>query len=99
MIPIDRLVDKRARFFRAGDGHTKEGRAREGVITLRWCQGRYSNHSGVAEWTRRLISNIERWVGMDFGETEYFMTQFLTGYGCFKEYLNRVGRAEDAEYP
>lgn len=47
MIPIDLLDDEMAELFRAGDGHTNEGRTRERGITLRAWQGRWSSLSRV----------------------------------------------------
>ena len=50
---------------------------------LRW------DHSEKGRWTYRVIRNIEKWVGRSYGETDSFITQFLSGHGCFRSYLHR----------
>ncbi|GBP17633.1 Retrovirus-related Pol polyprotein from type-1 retrotransposable element R1 2 [Eumeta japonica] len=46
-------------------------------------------------WTKKLISNIEDWIKKKFGETNYFLTQFLAGHGYFRKYLHRMGKIND----
>ena len=42
-------------------------------------------------WTHRLIGNVQAWVERKHAETDFYMTQFLTGHGCFREYLHQYG--------
>jgi len=65
---------------------------REGTLDLwqrRWL------FSPKAQWTRRLIPDVRRWVRRPLPKIPltYRMTQSLTGHGCFQHYLNRMGRA------
>lgn len=50
------------------------------------------NTTKNAEWTRRLIKNISPWVNRRHGQTNYRLTQALTGHGCFQAYLFKYKR-------
>lgn len=45
-------------------------------------------------WTHRLIRDLNRWCGRNFGEVSFHLTQVLTGHGCFAAYLKRFGIQE-----
>jgi len=45
-------------------------------------------------WTRELIPNVKRWYARSFGMTNFHLTQFLSGHGCFGSYLNRIRKLE-----
>ena len=38
-------------------------------------------------WTHRMIPSVERWVSRTHGKVNYYLTQVLTGHGCFNKYL------------
>ena len=42
-------------------------------------------------WTQRLIENVQSWVEGRHCDVDFYMTQFLTGHGCFREYLRKYG--------
>lgn len=46
-----------------------------------WVNGKYGR------WTYSLIPNIREWVERPYGEVDYYITQALSGHGCFKSYL------------
>lgn len=46
-------------------------------------------------WTHRLIPNLELWLNRRHGEVDYYLTQILTGHGCFKSYLHRFKHDEN----
>lgn len=48
-------------------------------------------------WTRRIIRNVRQWVERKHGEVSYYLTQVLSGHGCFGEYLCRIGKAGSEE--
>lgn len=50
-------------------------------------------------WTHRLIPNIQRWTNRPYGEVDYFITQALTGHGCFRKYLYDRRRSETFNCP
>jgi len=45
-------------------------------------------------WTKRLIPDLRPWVSRSSGAVNYHITQFLTGHGCFGEYLWRFKRRD-----
>lgn len=65
--------------------------ARENVIN-RWQEKWRDGTHG--RWTYRLIPNIRRWMDRPYGEVDYFITQALSGHGCFKKYLYERNRAD-----
>lgn len=61
-------------------------------LTRSW-QEKWDN--GVyGRWTYRLIPNIQSWIKRPFGEVDYYLTQVLTGHGCFRRFLFDRGRSE-----
>ena len=42
-------------------------------------------------WTHRLFGDIQSWVERRHGHVDFYMTQFLTGHGWFREYLCKYG--------
>lgn len=50
--------------------------------------------SSKGSYTRGLIPDIRKWVTRKHGDVDYHLTQFLSGHGCFKHYLNSIKKAE-----
>lgn len=48
-------------------------------------------------WTHRLIAQISGWVNRKHGELNYYLTQMLSGHGCYRAYLHRFGH-ENSPY-
>lgn len=70
--------------------------ARENTLhrwQTRWHNGRQGR------WTYRLITNIERWISRPYGEPDYFLSQALSGHGCFRKYLFSRRRVETPNCP
>lgn len=65
----------------------------------------WASEAVKAAWTHRILSDFSRWLGRSNRfEVSYYLTQALTGYGCFKHYLLKRKRARDPtcvyyEYP
>lgn len=51
--------------------------------------------STKGRWTYELIPSIQTWINRKHGELNYQLTQFLTGHGCFREYLHKYTHVED----
>jgi len=47
-------------------------------------------------WTYRLIPDLQRWMKMRRRPIGYYITQFLSGHGCFNAYLYRFKKQTDA---
>lgn len=93
MAPLDLIAQARA--TRDEDGQRlkkpeKDAKVREGW-RLRW------SRTTKAAWTRRLIPDIDEWLERTHGEVSYYLTQVLSGHGCFRSYLRWVRKAEDDE--
>lgn len=93
MLPIDVLVDELQRIYdRSMMNPTarKKVRKEERANSIVKWQSRW-NSASKGRWTHTLIPNITSWLERKHGETTYYMTQFLTGHGCFRKYLHRFG--------
>lgn len=51
----------------------------------------------TGRWTYRLIRDLSAWINRDFGEVNYYATQFLSGHGYFRKYLHRIGKVESPQ--
>ncbi|KAH8245664.1 hypothetical protein KR032_004909, partial [Drosophila birchii] len=84
---------------RADPGSTsREARraARSRSIT-RW-QAMWDS-STKGRWTHRLIPDISSWVSRRHGEVDFYLTQVLSGHGCFRSHLKRFGHDEEDNCP
>ncbi|GBP11037.1 hypothetical protein EVAR_79716_1 [Eumeta japonica] len=46
--------------------------------------------------THRLIPQIDVWLNRNHGEVNYYLTQMLSGHGCFRAYFHRFKRFNDS---
>ncbi|VVC25379.1 Hypothetical protein CINCED_3A014007 [Cinara cedri] len=67
--------------------------------TYRYIVGMSGFPSKVAVYPdrRTVLLDLRRWVSRRPKDLTFHVTQALTGYGCFRHYLCRMGRAPDAE--
>lgn len=78
--PIElQILERRERYM----GIRKEA-ARDNLLR-RW-QEKWNN-GAHGRWTYRLIPDIQQWINRPYGDVDYFLTQALTGHGCFRKYL------------
>lgn len=77
----------RLRTANALDDGTKDLERRKTVEDWerRWQNG------GTGRWTAKLIPAIKAWISGEHVETNFYLTQLLTGHGAFNAYLNRMG--------
>lgn len=47
--------------------------------------------SGNGRWTYSLIPDIIPWIERKHGDLDFYVTQMLSGHGCFRSYLKRFG--------
>lgn len=100
-IPVDLLAHERSRIRRRtedpGNNDTRQAiKTSERDITLN-CWQRNWSQGNKAEWTRTIIPDLRRWLDRPKKNGTYHMTQFLTGHGCFQQYLHRIGKTPSAE--
>lgn len=55
---------------------------------LKWDNGRRGR------WTYSLIPEIATWMNRPYGEPDYYLSQALSGHGCFRKYLFNRRRAD-----
>lgn len=85
--PIELLIYERREKYLGTDREE----ARENLLTRwqnRWRRGKYGR------WTYRLIPTIRTWINRPYGEVDYYLTQALSGHGCFRRYLYERRRAD-----
>lgn len=59
----------------------------------RW-QSEWDN-SAKGRWTFKIIRDVKLWTTRRFGNTDFHLTQLLTGHGCFGQYLHRFHIIDD----
>ena len=57
------------------------------------------NAAEKGRWTYRLIPKINGWLNRNHGEVNYYLTQMLSGHGCFRAYLHRFKHDDSSECP
>lgn len=90
--PMDLMVSETCYLFRVGsrtEGLRRQARKR----TMREWQRRWETGTG-ALWTKRLIQDLESWVGCEYRRLDYYVTQFFTGHGSFGTYLLKIKKKE-----
>lgn len=94
MLPLKQLANERRAIYEAKrlglTPRTKRELRRESLREwqLEW------KESNTGGWTKRLIQDLQPWVCRSFGTLNYHLTQFLTGHGCFGDYLMRFKRRD-----
>lgn len=96
MIPISILLTEDTECYtRRSVGETRS--TLRVVSMLKW--QREWDAAVKGRWTHRLIPCIRTWMDRGHGEVNFFLTQFLSGHGYFKQYLHRFGFAESPLCP
>lgn len=74
------------------DDEQTEEEIKDETIT-RW-QHRW-DQADKGRWTHQCIPSIKSWIDRKHGEVTYFTAQMLTGHGCFRRFLHRIGKAAE----
>lgn len=94
VVPIDLLAQERKHTYKRKEEVGRKAAAAEARDrTMRQWQERW-NADARGRWTARLIDNLAPWVERRHGEVNFYLTQFLTGHGCFNTYLHKMGKVE-----
>lgn len=67
------------------------------TVMERWQQ--LWDTSTKGRWTHRLIPDVRAWTDRAHGETDHYLTQLLTGHGCFRAYQLRFAIDDDESCP
>uniref|UniRef100_A0A2M4BC28 Putative waldo-6 aae n=1 Tax=Anopheles marajoara TaxID=58244 RepID=A0A2M4BC28_9DIPT len=96
MIPIGIiLAEDRECSQQRGIRGAREAARRRSVA--RW--QRQWDQAKDGRWTHRLIPDLEPWLSRRHGEVDFFLTQFLSGHGCFRSYHHRFGHVGSPACP
>jgi len=100
IVPADLLAIERGRIRRRLDDQSNETdittlRKQERAITIVAWQARWDRAS-TARWTHRLLPDLSLWLEKPPLNMTFRLTQALSGHGCFKQYLQKMNRAEDS---
>lgn len=86
MIPVHLLAKERQKMYI----HIKEGqevsKQEQRANTYKEWQQEW-DQATKGRWTYRLIKDVEKWSTRGFGNTDFHLTQMITGHGCFGSYL------------
>lgn len=96
MIPIELLAKERKKWY--PNREQPGSRALERASTMIEWQRRWDS-SEKGRWTYRLIPSIEKWINRQHGEVNYYLTQLLSGHGCFGAYLYRFKHTDTPDCP
>lgn len=92
MIPIGLLaMERKAVHERKAEVGRERACIEERACTMRKWQEAW-NTEARGRWTARLVPQIGPWMDRGHGEVNYHLTQFLSGHGCFRSYLYRMGK-------
>jgi len=94
--PADLLAKERQTTFairRAATAVTTTGVEPKNLTRDMWQERWSAGETGG--WTRRLIPDVRSWCNRRHGRTNFHLTQFLSGHGCFGQYLHRIRKVTD----
>ncbi|KAJ8956913.1 hypothetical protein NQ318_014331 [Aromia moschata] len=88
--PIRLQIKERARTY----GKDEDAKRQEKEETIRKWQREWEDTVEVGQWTKRLIPNVATWTNRKHGNVDYYLTQMLSGHGCFAAYLHKFALIE-----
>ncbi|CAI6360923.1 unnamed protein product [Macrosiphum euphorbiae] len=93
--PADLLAKERETVFdqRRGPAAPTAGNVPRTNTMEAWQERWSTEESG--SWTRRLIPDVRPWCARSHGLTTFHLTQFLSGHGCFGQYLHRIRKLDN----
>jgi len=91
MPPINLIAKERSEAHKATNRAQALREARKETM-LTWQQEWDRAENG--RWTHNLIRNVEKWTGRRHGDINYYLTQVLTGHGCFNSYLFKIQKID-----
>ena len=90
-IPIDILAEERKKIWILKNNSQNVSTDTVREETLQKWQSRWET-SETGRWTANIITNVKVWMERKHGETNYYLTQMLSGHGYFQKYLHKMGK-------
>ncbi|KAH8335101.1 hypothetical protein KR074_007231, partial [Drosophila pseudoananassae] len=102
MMPFDLLASERKELYQALvalSGPTPaatRSRQKENsrASSIQKWQQRW-DESTKRRWTHQLVPDLKKWLQRSHGEVNFWLTQVLSGHGCFRCYLYKYGHDGD----
>ena len=89
-IPIDLLARERKQIYdRSAEVERADAVSEARRQTLQTWHERWRTVT-KGRWTYLLIHDITKWLRREYGEVNFYLTQFLTGHGHFRYYLFKL---------
>lgn len=101
LLPIEILAEEYSRRYQRrtqGLVEADDSRTREREKSLQRWQAKWDS-SEKGRWTHQLIPQIAEWTNRQHGDPNYYLTQLLTGHGCFRQYLYKYKYEDSPECP
>ncbi|XP_070138648.1 uncharacterized protein [Drosophila bipectinata] len=97
LIPIKELVRERKELANMAQDSLSSAlvRKRETRATSLSNWQRRWEVSSKGRWTFRLAPDVGEWTGKKHGQVYFYLTQALSGHGCFRSYLKRFGHESE----
>lgn len=91
MTPIDLVAEERSTLFTVKKNNEEEAVSRVEIKeqTLQKWQTRWNNEQH-GKWTAKLIPDVKKWTQRRHGDTNFYLTQMLSGHGYFRRYLHKM---------
>jgi Reverse transcriptase (RNA-dependent DNA polymerase) len=89
-VPWHLAVKERAECHLESSVNSEE--ARENTLE-KWQREWDAASDPTGRWTKKLVPSIKPWYLRSHGDVSFYLTQVLTGHGCFQEYLYRFSLA------
>ena len=96
ILPIEVLAAERRTLYQQERSAEAKVQARK-VSLKRWQE--MWDGSSKGRWTHRLIPNVKPWVNHLHGDLNYYLTQVITGHGCFRGYLYKFTYEDTPDCP
>lgn len=93
--PIEMLAEERRVLYCSPMGSTQSVKDKVREETIQKWQESWENNTQKAQWTKTLIPHLDRWIKCKHRGSNYYLTQALTGHGCFKTYTKRIGKTDN----
>ena len=101
LLPIEILAEEQRRIYQHRSQRQSDAddcRKRERQKSLQRWQAQWDS-SEKGRWTHQLVPRIAEWLNRKHGDPSYYLTQMLTGHGCFREYLYKYKHEDSPECP
>lgn len=87
--PVKLLAEERTCIYEKGKEHKQQARK---SLLQKW-EEQWNSYDGWAKW---FIPSITTWIEQSQSQSciNYYVTQCLTGHGCFGSYLKRIGKQD-----